>query len=106
MTTPYGTWKARRIMRLWKEQNGLCYWCKRLTYAPDDPQRFSKTPNKVKRLGATIDHLYSRLNPLRHTRAQRWVMACSSCNAKRAQEECAGEFKEEHSRRSRAGLAT
>jgi hypothetical protein len=106
MTAPYGTWKARRIMRLWKEQHGLCYWCKRLTFAPDDPQRFSTKPNKVKRLGATIDHLYSRLNPLRHTKAQRWVMACSACNKKRAEQECAGEFKEEHVRRSRAGLAT
>lgn len=75
--------KARRL-RLWKEQEGRCYWCHCLTVLPPGgrkPRRYRYAPNE-----ATLDHLRDRLDPLRRTDPggeQRHVMACNECNNRR-----------------------
>ena len=71
-------------IKLWNE-NSKCYWCgiqTQLTNCPD---------GKISDTAATIDHLYSKLNPhrwvRRHPGQVKKVLACHSCNQRRSIEE-------------------
>lgn len=83
---------ARRKLRtLHAEQLGCCYWCGALCLLPEDAGYYrsdkKKQPNsRLSGKAATIDHLYSRLHPLRSRKGirKRLVMACNTCNHKRA----------------------
>lgn len=77
------------MLRLWKDQRGLCHWCGMLTLLPDQLGYLGSKGNPSAR-AATLDHLYSRLHPFRHdhTVTPRHVMACSKCNGRRSKVEC------------------
>lgn len=81
----------RRLRALYAEQRGCCYWCPAACLLPEDAgyYRSSKRKQPNSRLSgraATLDHLYSRLHPLRTRKGirKRLVMACFTCNHKRA----------------------
>ena len=78
--------RARRF-DLWVAQRGLCWWCKCPTVLP--PYEPKRAKGSVKPNEATLDHLYSRLHPLREVKTgdRRYVMACWACNQRRGQEE-------------------
>lgn len=78
--------KLTRI-KLWHNQDGDCYWCKKPTQLTHWPADAGQPPDDL----ATTDHLIHRLNPLRGTNAEkgdvRYVMACYRCNQERGAEE-------------------
>lgn len=61
-----------------------CFWCGCLTILPPRPAPPNwRGPDNE----ASIDHLYERNHPWRHKTTktyQRYVLACRSCNSKRA----------------------
>lgn len=67
-------------------QNPYCYWCNTLTIL--NPKGVELDTRKVPNL-ATLDHLYSKLNPYRTIPCRnneiRIVLACYKCNNKRSQ---------------------
>jgi hypothetical protein len=77
-----------RLLRLWKFQDGLCYWCGLPTFLPGQ-QGYLRPKGTLSGKAATYDHLYSRNNPRRHTikGPHPAVMACNSCNHSRAKVE-------------------
>lgn len=88
--------------RLFREQGGLCYWCKvpmsQPSRGPDRHKRKNFADNE-----ATLDHLDSRLSPTRRQRCDgelRHVVACRRCNEQRGKEEQAALPREELWRRS------
>lgn len=82
---------GRRKVRLWLS-DPRCHWCGRVTVLASligKRRQFAEL--------ATIDHLYSRLHPLRsapkrHPREERTVIACHECNLRRSQREVATTF--------------
>lgn len=88
--------KMNQRARLW-HKDPHCHWCKTLTVL---------TTGKLQQANsATIDHLYSKLNPKRRTPCApgevRRVLACYTCNQRRSIEECATLSFEERYRRSK-----
>lgn len=83
-----GKFKKQRT-RLWKE-NPHCFYCKCLTILPEDlPVEHGYASGKLKNVPddmATIEHIYSRLNPSRWIRGKR-VLACYKCNNEKSREE-------------------
>jgi hypothetical protein len=82
------TKRLRKIrQRLW-EADSRCYWCGRPTVLPLKKTRGQGVldPNN-----ATLDHLISRLNPIRHQLpyypASLMVLSCYECNNRRGQRE-------------------
>jgi hypothetical protein len=69
---------------MWNE-NPHCHWCGCKTQIFESPNK-SCPPN-----GATIDHLISRLNPLRYKLEyypqELFVLSCYSCNQNRGRKE-------------------
>lgn len=82
-------WRRRLVLSLYETQDGKCHWCKRQTYRHDHPQ-YRRSTGALSGLAATLDHLYSKLHPLRHVPVNhsKYVMACSTCNGKRSTAEC------------------
>lgn len=77
--------KRRQLAHLFGQQKGLCFWCKKLMHLGELAQRTS-SPHDL----CTLDHLDSRLNPMRGKRPPgevRHVAACWKCNNERANEE-------------------
>lgn len=79
--------KRRQVALLFRRQNGLCHWCKRLMVIFDKALhgiRHTPLPDDL----ATIDHLDDRFSPERGKRPgeYRRVLACNACNRKRGQE--------------------
>ena len=84
--------RKRQRERLWVEAGGKCFWC-------DEPTHFSKgEPGRGAPKGmtkadfATTDHIVSRFFHRDRVRVYRKrrrnvVLACRTCNAKRAQVE-------------------
>lgn len=74
--------KRGKVERLWSDQLGLCRWCGRETYLHDHPKRFRPITGALSGKAATLDHLYTKFNPLRTAKINgvRYVMACSTCN--------------------------
>ncbi|MDY0074173.1 MAG: hypothetical protein RBR77_16190 [Thauera sp.] len=82
--------RVRHLKRLWQADQ-RCHWCRQVTRLPPSPLYGSAgiTADRCLPL-ATVDHLYSRLHPLRdldgpstaHT-----VLACKACNAARCRQE-------------------
>lgn len=92
----------RRRLKLWQEQNGLCYWCRQPTVITKNGQKKGMYPLNM----ATIDHLRSRLHPDRREPArgqQRLVMACLACNQGRGHQEVAALPIEDLRARCQAG---
>lgn len=86
MATP--EWKRKKRQELWDKQGGLCHWCKQPTMLPEHPQYFRST-GALSGKAATIDHLYSKLDPRRNkTRGPQYVMSCCTCNGQRSKKEC------------------
>jgi hypothetical protein len=77
------------VKALWTQQEGACHWCKRQTRLHDHPL-YKRSTGALSGLAATLDHLYSKLHPLRHKSVDhsKYVMACSTCNGRRSKEEC------------------
>ena len=71
--------RRRQRRRLYDKQKGLCFWCKKpmlwLVIYPGDGVH----PLNL----CTIDHVYSKLSPLRQTNNIK-VAACWGCNHQRA----------------------
>ena len=89
-TRPMATaeWRRRKKLELFNAQGGLCHWCKQACRMPDHPMYWRST-GALSGKAATIDHLYSRLDPRRNKmRGPQYVMACSTCNGKRSKKEC------------------
>lgn len=81
----------RRLRTLYAEQAGACAWCLAACLLPEDAGYYrsskQKQPNsRLSGKAATLDHLYSRLHPLRSRKGirKRLVMACFTCNHQRA----------------------
>ncbi|HWG06018.1 MAG TPA: hypothetical protein VG271_13475 [Beijerinckiaceae bacterium] len=77
--------KRRQLVRLFERQNGLCFWCKKPMHLWVHVQ--GETPPID---SCTIDHLDSRLSPMRgkHPHGEiRHVASCWKCNNERANEE-------------------
>lgn len=75
---------VRQRHRLYVVQEGKCYWCG-IVMVLLDPPRHQRYPANL----ATLDHLDSRWSPLRgkFPGQPRRVLACLSCNNRRAAEE-------------------
>lgn len=79
-------YKRNRILRLCRLQDDLCYWCYRICLKPEEPGYWkNESRTKVSGRSATLDHLYSRMHPLRNSKGQepKVVMACDTCNRRR-----------------------
>ena len=89
---------SRQRLRLCFEQLWECWWCGRLV------QIVECNDGKLPDDAATIDHLDSRLNPLRgKSRGRRRVMACHACNHERGAIEEACMPIEQLRQRARSG---
>lgn len=77
----------RRRVECWWQQGGLCWWCHKPTVLMKTMKPYGRLPANA----ATLDHLYSKWNPLRKTKPQhgerRLVMACHACNNNRGRDE-------------------
>ena len=76
--------KHRQKIRLWKEQSGLCWWCKKPMEWVD-----RRGVGDTKRFGpweATIEHLHDRFDPERgkHPGERTKVLAHRYCNEERS----------------------
>ena len=89
MSFKYAEWKRRKVLSMHAAQSGLCHWCRKLCFLPGEACYLRPNNGKLGGKAATLDHLYSRLNPLRHQKVEgpRHVMACSTCNNQRARAE-------------------
>ena len=69
--------KRRQLARLFKIQNGLCFWCRK-PMTLERPQRHQKPNPRM----ATIEHLDDRFAPWRgkFSGELRRVVACYECN--------------------------
>lgn len=86
-----------KLSKLYTAQNKRCYWCNVQCMLP---KKGKNTPHPPPNF-ATIDHLYSKLNPDRTPENRNEVvMACYKCNHSRGRLDCVQNFKEEHRRRS------
>jgi len=86
-------------LKLWVK-DPHCHYCGIETILSHDmPQGVSYLPNM-----ATIDHVYSRLNPLRQTQRQKLVLSCNLCNNYRARLEEDKLSVEEKKARSKRGF--
>lgn len=78
------TQNSRKVARLHREQDGLCYWCKQSCFLPG--KKGHKRPNTGVLGGkaATLDHIYPQYDLIRYARPMgtylREVMACNTCN--------------------------
>ncbi len=76
---------AKQRIKLWNE-NPNCYYCGCLTVLVTDRNGGKALDNE-----ATIEHLYSRINPLRYTpnlnHEKRRVLSCYKCNNNKSKEE-------------------
>ena len=84
-------WVREKRESLYRQQGGLCHWCKQKCHLPGEAGYIRPKTGALGGKAATLDHLYSRLNPLRwygKTTGPRYVMACCTCNQKRSKEEC------------------
>lgn len=77
---------AKQRRRLFS-QNPHCYWCgKKVRWIKYKKRYVGCLPDDA----ATIDHLYSRLSPLRNIKAHgevRHVLSCYKCNHERGRQE-------------------
>ena len=84
---------------MWKE-NPHCHWCGKPTTLT------GSTEQKITPETATLDHLYSRLDPRRRevnrSMEKRRLLACYECNQRRCRESVAESNAEKERRR---GLA-
>lgn len=69
-------------IKLWSE-NPYCVYCGIETILPDDHRQRRGVP--VPKNVATIDHKYSRYNPMRNVEKQELLLSCNLCNNYRAQ---------------------
>lgn len=74
-------------------QSSECYWCGR-------EMVFESTEREPLNL-ATVDHLRSRLHPLRRAGGGKVVLACWSCNQARGMIEVQLGFRHHHEKRQR-----
>lgn len=99
--------RERRRRILWKEQGGLCRWCKCPMLHWDDlrsdqtkAQKYGvRQVNGMEKIKvmppnlATVDHLRDRYDPTRQVKPvnneQRWVLACWQCNTERGNQRTA-----------------
>ena len=81
-------WQLRLVRRLHGEQEGLCYWCGRSCLLPEQ-LGYLRPKGVPSGRAATLDHLFSKLNPMRQRSVviSKYVMACASCNRKRSRQE-------------------
>lgn len=73
--------KARKRRRIFREQSGLCYWCRQPMVIVEKQDQRTDWPNDM----ATFEHLDPKGDPNRgriyHQR--RIVLACYKCNHER-----------------------
>lgn len=78
---PTNVRKRERRDKLFKQQKGLCYYCKGM-------MKKHNVGDKVMPMTCTIEHLDDKFSPERgmHQGEERTVAACSKCNTDRAKE--------------------
>jgi hypothetical protein len=91
--------KHRKVLRLFEEQDGRCFWCKKPMVLFQRERLHRKGRKGKVRLPqnlATLEHLDSRLSPERgkHNGERRIVLACAHCNHLRGRMEQATQPKE------------
>ena len=91
----YKRWMTKHKRQL-HERYPYCHWCAKRVYLADASMQGKCRPDT-----ATLDHMYSRLDPRRDGHRDRSVvLACYECNQRRGKKDCMIHFKDEHSRRS------
>ena len=91
----------KQLLKMWNE-DPHCHWCGRLTTLKgrNEPKLLPET--------ATLDHLYSRLDPRRkavnRTMEKRRLLACYGCNQRRSHEETTASNAEKERRRILSAL--
>lgn len=73
--------RRRQLARLFKEQNGLCHWCKKPMRKPGsfDGSQGIRFPDDI----CTMDHLVERFNGRKKGDKCETVAACFRCNHER-----------------------
>jgi hypothetical protein len=81
--------KRAKIRRLYAEQGGRCKWCGKPVVLHGEPGRMRPVTGILSGKAATLDHVYHWTDPRRHEPGGHsvFVMACSTCNRNRGQEE-------------------
>lgn len=80
---------------------GVCHWCGIECVLPKHCRGIKPLPKNM----ATLDHLYSRLNPERTSQNRKEVvLSCIKCNKGRAIQETKVTFKAEQIRRTAEGV--
>src|SRR5688572_27785009 len=91
----------KQLLQMWNE-NPHCHWCGKFTTLE------GRTENKLTSETATLDHLYSRLDPRRkeinRTMEKRRLLACYECNQRRCREEMDAVKAEREKRRVLSSL--
>jgi hypothetical protein len=91
----------KQLLKMWNE-NPHCHWCGRMTTLE------GRDENKLNPETATLDHLYSRLDPRRkevnRTMEKRRLLACYECNQRRCHEEITASNTEKERRRILSAL--
>jgi len=91
----------KQLLQMWSE-NPHCHWCGRTTTLD------GRNENKLTAETATLDHLYSRLDPRRKeinkTMEKRRLLACYECNQRRCHEAVAASNAEKERRRKLSAL--
>lgn len=77
--------RDRKRERLFKEQKGLCHWCRKPMTLKRDVDNGRAKSGEVHNNFATFEHLVDGFNIHRRRKDQRIVLAHWYCNEKRAQ---------------------
>lgn len=74
--------RKKKRFKLFREQNGLCYYCKRKMVLHQHYSNQCMGP-----MSATFEHLFMKGDPYRgtpnHSKEKRVVLACYECNHNR-----------------------
>ena len=85
-----GSTKLRnRREKLFRQQRGLCYWCKQPMRLVPRTKPHHNDPSVC-----TLDHLHDRWSPLRGTGGYEHVAACQKCNRERSSKNEAAQHRD------------
>jgi len=74
-----------RVVKIWKEQNGICIYCKKKMWLPYEPDNiFKNTAQRGKRKNrATMEHLYPVARGGSRKKRNNQALSCYTCNHKK-----------------------
>jgi len=76
-------WVKKKRNKLYITQKGKCYYCGCSTIKPEDIPKGSSNKDTM----ATLEHVYSKYNPLRGLEPQVYVLSCFKCNHEKGLED-------------------